>query len=896
MHQVPIEEFIRRLHSHAEQGLSRAEAAARLKRDGPNSLTPRKQTPEFVKFLRQLTNLFALLLWCGAALSLVSEYVAPGQGSLAIAIALIGVVLLNGVFSYWQEHKAEAIMASFRGLLPCRAKVVRDGQQLDIPASEVVRGDLILLEEGDQVPADARLLSVVGLKVDNSSLTGESEPQLRTTIPTDRNLLESRNIVFSGTAVMAGSGLGIVFATAMKSQIGRTAELTENLATREVPIHAEIRRFIRIITTIAVSMGVLVFALSLLWVDTPFWSKLVFAIGIIVANVPEGMLATVTLCLSIAARRMAGKNALIRNLQSVETLGCTTVICTDKTGTLTTNRMTMQRLFLNECIHSEADIAFEKEELEEFLRVAVLCNNARIAADGTFAGDPTETALLAFAARFHDLVALRAAAPRLFEEPFTAASKEMVTINQVGEETIACLKGAPDVAIARCDSILINGALQPFSADHRQAYLRAYEELARRGERVLLFAWRPVAAQAVWSSEALPAGGYTFIGLAGLFDPPRPEVPAAVAALRSAGVRVIMVTGDYQTTAAAIGRQVGIVTNDKPVMITGDMLRIMSEAQLDWELGQPEIIFARTSPEQKLRIVQALQRRGEVVAVTGDGVNDAPALKQADIGIAMGLSGTDVAREAADLVLLDDNFATLLPAVREGRTIFANLKKSIRYTVSHLVPEVIPFLAFLLLGVPLPLTVVLILAIDLGTDMVPAIALGSEPAEADIMQLAPRSRHEHLVGPKLMFLAYGFFGLIEAAAGFYAYFTVLAAGGWQWGQSLSNSDPLYRQAVTAFFVAIILCQVANGLISKTSRQSLWQQGLCSNCWMLFGIGVELLLAAAIVYVPLFHPWFGTVALRPGEFLLAWPFALGLLLLDEARRWWLRRGRGLEAGI
>jgi sodium/potassium-transporting ATPase subunit alpha len=891
MHQVPLDEFIHRLHSHAEQGLSRAEAAARLKRDGPNRLTPRKQTPEFIKFLRQLTNLFALLLWCGAALSLVSEYVAPGQGSLAIAIALIGVVLLNGIFSYWQEHKAETIMASFHNMLPHRAKVVRDGQPLDIPASEVVRGDLLLLEEGDQISADARLLRVVGLKVDNSSLTGESEPQLRTINPTDRNLLESRNIVFSGTAVMAGSGMGIVFATAMKSQIGRTAELTENLATREVPIHRELRRFTHIISTIAVILGVLVFAVSLLWVDTPFWSKLVFAIGIIVANVPEGMLTTVTLCLSIAARRMAGKKALIRNLQSVETLGCTTVICTDKTGTLTANRMSLQRLFLNECIHSEADTAFEKEELEEFLRVAVLCNNARIAADGTLAGDPTETALLDFARRFHDPGVLRAAAPRLFEEPFTAASKEMVTINHVGEEKIACLKGAPDVAIARCDSILINGARQPFSAEHRQAYLHAYEELARRGERVLLFAWREVEEQDEWSVERLPQGGYTFIGLAGLFDPPRPEVPAAVAALRSAGVRVIMVTGDYQTTAAAIGRQVGIVTSDKPVMITGETLRTMSEAQLDWEIAQPEIIFARTSPEQKLRIVQALQRRGDVVAVTGDGVNDAPALKQADIGIAMGLSGTDVAREAADMILLDDNFATLLPAVREGRTIFANLRKATSYILTSNVPEITPFLAFLLLGVPLPLTVILILAIDLGTDMLPAIALGSEPAESDIMQLPPRSRSEHLVNVKLMGLAYGFFGIIESAAGFYAYFTVLLAGGWRWGQSLGGSDTLYLKAVTAFFVAIILCQVANGLISKTSRQSLLQQGLFSNLWLLVGIAVELLLAAVVVYTPFLHPWFGTTSLSFAEFFLAWPFALGLLLLDEVRRWWVRRRGG-----
>lgn len=891
MHQVPLEEFIRRLHSHTEDGLSRSEAAVRLSRDGPNSLTPRQKTPEIVKFLRQLANFFALLLWCGALLSLISEYVAPGEGALAIAVALIGVVIFNGIFSYWQEHKAETVMASFREMLPHRAKVIRDGVVLDIPAAELVRGDLIRLEEGDQVPADARLLQVVGLKVDNSSLTGESEPQLRTIQPTDRNLLESRNVVFSGTVVMAGSGLGIVFATGMKSQIGRTADLTESLSGREVPIQREIRRFIRIISTIAIIMGLLVFTGSLLWIDTPFWTKLVFAIGIIVANVPEGLLATVTLCLSIAARRMAGQQALIRNLQSVETLGCTTVICTDKTGTLTANRMSVQRLFLNECIHSEADGDLAGSDLNDLLRVAVLCNNARISSDGSYSGDPTETALLSFAGRFTDLASLRARAPRLFEEPFTATTKMMVTVNRIGEEMVACLKGAPDVAISFCDTILINGETRPFDATHRQAYLRAYEELARRGERVLLFAWRPVEERELWNTENLPQGGYTFIGLAGLFDPPRPEVPAAVAALRRAGVKVIMVTGDYQTTAAAIGRQVGIVTTEKPQLITGDRLRTMSEAALDWELEQPEVIFARTSPEQKLRIVQALQRRGEVVAVTGDGVNDAPALKQADIGIAMGRSGTDVAREAADMVLMDDNFATLLPAVREGRTIFANLRKAIRYILTSNIPEITPFLAFLLLGLPLPLTVILILAIDLGTDMLPAIALGSEPSEAGIMALPPRSRDEHLVGTKLMFLSYGIFGMIESAAGFYAYLHVLVAGGWQWGESLSGADPLYRKAVTAFFVAIILCQVTNGLISKTRRQSLLRQGLFSNRWLLYGIGTELLLAAAVVYLPSLHSWFGTAPLSAGEFFVAWPFALGLLLVDEGRRWWLRRREG-----
>ncbi len=894
MHQVPIDEFIRRLHSDVRLGLTAAEAADRLRQDGPNALIQKAKEPEFLKFLRQLTNLFALLLWCGAGLSLGAEYLLPGQGSLQIAIALIGVVILNGSFSYWQGHKAEAIMKSFRDMLPRRAQVVRDGLVLDLPAAEVVRGDLLVLEEGNQVPADARLVEVAGLKVDNSSLTGESEPQLRSVEPTNRRLLESRNVVFSGTQVMAGNGRAVVFATGMKSQIGRTADLTQSVTVREIPIRREIHRFTRIISTVAVVMGLLVFLFSLAWVDTPIWSKLVFAIGIIVANVPEGLMATVTLCLSIAARRMAGKKALVRNLESVETLGCTTVICTDKTGTLTTNRMTVQRLFLNECIHNEADADFEREELDKFLQVATLCNNARQKPDGGYSGDPTETALLAFCSRFHESGEVWDRTPRLFEEPFTAATKLMVTVNRIEDTTVANLKGAPDVAIRLCDRILVNGTPRPLAESDRQAYLNAYEELARRGERVLLFAYQPLPYRETWCLEDLPDDGYIFVGLAGLFDPPRPEVPGAVAALRAAGVRVVMVTGDYQTTAIAIGRLVGIVTGGEPTVINGEQLRGMSDAHLEWELDQAEVIFARTSPEQKLRIVQALQRRGEVVAVTGDGVNDAPALKQADIGVAMGLSGTDVAREAADIILLDDNFATLLPAVHEGRTVFENLKKSICYTITHTVPEVMPYLAFLILGIPLPLTIMLILSIDLGTDMLPAIALGSEPSERDIMRLPPRSRHDHLVGSRLILKAYGLFGLVESAAGFYAYFSVLHAGGWQWGQTLAAGDPLYLKAVSAFFVAVIVCQVANSIISKTSRQSLLQQGLFSNRWLLVGIAVELALAAAIVGIPALQPWFGTASLTLGEFFLAWPFALGLVLMDELRRWIIRRGSAQPA--
>lgn len=888
MHQVPLEEYCRRLRTDPKHGLPSPEALLRLHQDGANNLIQRRQVPEWLKFLKQMTNLFAILLWCGASLSLLAEYLSPGEGNIAIAIALVGVVVMNGTFTYWQGRRAEEIMASFREMLPRQARVVRDGVQHEIPAAEVVRGDLILLEEGDQVPADARLVEVVALKVDNSSLTGESEPQLRTVSPTHRLLQETRNVVFSGTQVMSGEGRAIVFATGMRTQIGRTADLTQTVQAREIPIRTEITHFTRVISLIAIIMGGTVFLGSLVFRDAPVISTLIFAVGIIVANVPEGLLPTVTLCLSIAARRMADNKALVRNLDSVETLGCTTVVCTDKTGTLTINRMSLQRLFLNECIHNEADSDFEKEELEKFLMVATLCNNASVRENGELSGDPTEVALLQFCNRFHDVQSFRSSAKRLFEEPFTSATKMMVTINMIDTETVACLKGAPDIAIDLCDSILINGAVHPFNETHRQAYLSAYEDLARRGERVLLFAYAPAPNRSIWNSDDIPAGGYVFIGLAGLFDPPRPEVSSAVKALHEAGIKIVMITGDYQTTAVAIGRIVGIVNSDSPSVITGEQLRTMAEAHLDWELEQPEVIFARTSPEQKLRIVQALQRRGEVVAVTGDGVNDAPALKQADIGVAMGLAGTDVARESADMVLMDDNFATLLPAVREGRTIFDNLKKSIGFTVTHAVPEVTPFLAFLFLDIPLPLTVTLILSIDLFTDMLPAIALAKEAAERDIMQIPPRSRKERLVGPRLLVRSYLLNGMIEAFAGFYAYFTVLVSGGWQWGMTLSADNGLHGKASASFFMAIILCQAANSIAARTQRQSVLKQGLFANRWQLSGIVLALLMAAAIVNLPILQPFFGTAPLDAEEFLYAWPFAAGILVLDELRRFLIRR--------
>jgi sodium/potassium-transporting ATPase subunit alpha len=890
MHQLPLPAFCERLHTDPRRGLDAQDVAARLRRDGPNALTAQRRTPQLLRFAQHLVKLFAVLLWAGAALSFVAEAMLPNQGNLYIGAALVAVVMFNAAFSYYQEYKAEKIMAGFRGMLPALARVLRAADLAMLPATQLVRGDVILLQEGDRVPADARLFEVVGLKVNNAALTGESEPQLRTIHPTDPRLLDSRNVVFSGTHVEAGHGKAVVFATGMHTQIGRTAALTQSVTTRVTPIRRELRRFSQIIAALALVMGLGILGAQLLWLDSPVWSKLIFTIGIIVANVPEGLLATVTLCLAIAARQMAGQHALVKNLEAVETLGCTTVICTDKTGTLTQNRMHVTRLFLNECVHSEVDAPQERAELERLLMVATLCNNARLRPDdaGDYLGDPTEGALLVFAQRYLDVSTYQAAHPRLFEQPFSSKSKYMVTIHPVDGQPVACLKGAPDVVFERCDRLLINGGVEPLTRAHRDTYLAAYAEFARRAERVLLLAYRAVApAAAPWSEAQVPQQGYIFAGLISLLDPPRPEVPQAVATIRAAGIRVIMVTGDYQITAEAIGRQVGIITAPTPSVVTGEQLHAMSDAQLDWELGGQEVIFARTTPDQKLRIVQALQRRNEVVAMTGDGVNDAPALKRADMGVAMGRSGTDVAREAADMVLLDDNFATLAPAIRIGRAIFDNLQKTIAYILTSNVPELTPFLAFILLGLPLPLTVVLILAIDLGTDMLPAIALGSEPPEADVMQRPPRSRHAHLLNARLLFLSYGILGVMESAAGFYAYLHVLHTGGWRWGQALASDSVLYHQAISAFFAAVVLCQAANGLLSKTRHQSLLRQGLLANRWLLWGIALELLLAYGIIQVDVLQPFFGTAHLTPAQLLLGLPFALAMVVIDELRRGLIR---------
>ena len=518
---------------------------------------------------------------------------------------------------------------------------------------------------------------------------------------------------------------------------------------------------------------------------------------------------------------------------------------------------------------------------QTFLKVMTVCNNAYLTNGDGFVGDATDGALLLYARQHADVTALRDV-EHIAEQPFNSNTKRMIMVTDAGDGPQAYLKGAPEVVLEMCNRIALNGDQVPLTQERRAEMIQAYRLLAWRGERGLAFAAR------ARGRDVVPLEGYVFLGLTGMIDPPRPEVPAALARCHSAGIRVIMLTGDFGLTAKTIAKQIGLMS-EKGRVVQGDELSAMTDAELQKKLrDEPEIIFARIAPAQKLQVVQALQANGEIVTVTGDGVNDAPALKNADMGVAMGVMGTDVAKEASNMVLMDDNFATIVAAVEEGRTIFDNIKKFMAYILTSNIPEILPFIAYVLLDIPLPLTVILILSIDLGTDILPALGLGAEKPETDVMKRKPRPRGERLLSRNLLLMSYGIVGMVQAAAGFFTYFTILYSGGWEWGHDLASSDPLYRTAITGFFASIIVCQLADVIICRTRTQSLFAVGVFSNKLVLVGIASELLLLACISYVPAFNTFFGTAPLEAWHLMLSVPFAIAILVGDEIRCVFVRR--------
>ncbi len=885
--QLSPDEALASLHSSAG-GLSSAEAHQRQGEYGLNRIEHIRGEPLWRQFAREFVHFFALILWLAAALAFFAESREPGQGMATLGWAIIGVIAVNGSFSFWQAYRAERAITALNRLLPQQVSVLRDGRACRLHAEQLVPGDVVLVQEGDSVPADCRLLQADALRLSLATLTGESLPQSRTPEACAAgDPLGASNLLLAGTAVVAGHGRALVFATGMRTEFGKIARLTQTGREERSPLQEEIVRLSRLLAAIAVGIGALFFLIGQA-LGLPFWSNLIFAIGIIVANVPEGLLPTVTLALAMATQRMARNHALIRHLPAVETLGAATVICTDKTGTLTQNRMSVRQLYVGARLLDLPLDAAQRQRCRPLLAVARHCHDLREVSEAgrqQVLGDPMEVALVALAREAGEDAGH---ASRVHALPFDTARKRMSTVHDLPEGRVLYCKGAPEVLFPLCSRVLAEDGAPRELDEARRARLRAaQEDMAGRGLRVLALAWRELAGAPLGPDleQAL-----ILAGLVGIEDPPRAEVPQAIRRCHEAGIRVIMLTGDHPVTASAIAREIGLVDAAPPRVISGPELAHLSDSQLQFALDAPQILFARVSADQKLRVVEALQRKGQVVAVTGDGVNDAPALKRADIGIAMGIGGTDVAREAADMVLLDDNFASIVRAVEEGRAVYANIRKFLTYILSSNIPELVPYLAFVLLRIPLPLTIIQILAVDLGTDMLPALALGAERPDPQTMQRPPRPRGERLLSWPLLARAYLFLGPLEALAGMSLFLLVLDWGGWQYGTSLARLDPLYLQATGACLAAIVVMQVANVLACRSPTESLFRHGLGGNPLLLWGIAFELALIAALVYTPWGQTLFGTAALPPQAWLAMLPFAALLLLLEEARKAWVRRRR------
>ncbi|WP_424139964.1 cation-translocating P-type ATPase [Roseomonas chloroacetimidivorans] len=901
------------LETSERLGLSAAEAQARLERHGRNELTADTPIPAWRKFLAQFQDVLVVLLLVAALIS-AGLWLLERDAALPYeAMAILAVVLLNAAMGYFQQARAEQAVAALRQMSAAHAKVVRNGTQQSIPAAEVVPGDVILIEEGDTIPADARVIQSTALQVAEAALTGESLPVSKNTapIPGEAGPGDRANMVFSGTAATYGHGRAVVTATGMRTEMGRIAGMLKAAPQDATPLQKELDRVGRMLGMIVIAIAVVMVGTILLVEDVhglrAIFDVLILGVALAVAAVPEGLPAVVTAVLSIGVQRIARRNAIIRHMAAVETLGSANVIASDKTGTLTRNEMTVRRVITASGgvelsgagyapegeVRREDGGALEgtlRTELMRTLGAAERANNALLQEDEdrrwTVQGDPTEGALIV-AARKAGLKAeaLDARFARIAEVPFSSERKLMSTVHSDAERQerlLAFTKGAPDVLLERCTHELVGEETRPLTAERRAAIVKSNEELASEALRTLGVAFRSLPRKPD-GQEVLDERveqDLVFLGLIGMIDPPREEAKEAVARARSAGIRPIMITGDHPRTAAAIAAELGIATGGRAV--TGTELERMPDEGLD-RVVRDVSVYARVNPEHKLRIVKALQREGATVAMTGDGVNDAPALKTADIGVAMGITGTDVSKEAADMVLADDNFATIVAAVEEGRAIFANIRKFLRYLLSSNIGEVMTMFFGVLLadligltaqgggGVVLPLLATQILWINLVTDGAPALALGVDPADAGAMTQPPRPRGEGVI-TRRMWLGIVFIGAVMAAG------TLLVLDMSLPGGLIEGTGEL-RYAQTMAFTTLTLFQIFNVLNARSDEESAFV-GLFANHWLWGAIVLSIVLHLLVIYIPFLQQAFSTVPLRTEDWLICVAVASSVLWLRE----------------
>lgn len=910
-HQQPVEAVLASLGTDARHGLSETEARTRLEQYGRNELTAEASVPAWKKLLAQFKDVLVILLLMATAISAVLWLIERESALPYEAIAILAVVLLNAIMGYIQESRAESAVTALRQMAAAQAKVMRDDERRSLPAAEVVPGDIILIEEGDTVPADARVIHSTALQTAEAALTGESLPVDKDIAPVAEGaaLGDRTNMIFSGTAATYGRGKAVVTETGMQTEMGRIAGMLEDAPAETTPLQKELDRVGKILGLVVVIIAV-VMIVTIILVEqvrgfSAFFDVLILGVALAVAAVPEGLPAVVTAVLALGVQRMAKRNAIVRHLAAVETLGSANVIASDKTGTLTKNEMTVRAIVTASgrvnlegagyaptgAVRVEGGAPLEgalRIELQRALTVAHRANNAVMQErDGrwTVQGDPTEGALVV-AARKAGLAdeTLDARFARVGEVPFSSERKLMTTVHtdaERRERLVVFTKGAPDVLIARCSQERVGETKRPLSAERRAEILKVNDALASQALRTLGVAARELPADALQNTEVDEdlEQELIFLGLIGMIDPPREEAKQAVARARSAGIRPIMITGDHPKTAAIIAAELGITTDGRAV--TGAELEAMSDETLAQTVREVSV-YARVNPEHKLRIVKALQSSGATVAMTGDGVNDAPALKTADIGVAMGITGTDVSKEAADVILTDDNFATIVAAVEEGRAIFSNIRKFLRYLLSSNIGEVMTmffgvlFAKFIGLtaegnAVVLPLLATQILWINLVTDGAPALALGVDPADAGLMNRPPRPHDEGVI-TRRMWTGIFFVGAIMAVG------TLLVLDASLPGGLIEGSGTL-RYAQTMAFTTLILFQLFNAFNARSDERSAFP-GLFRNRWLSGALGLSLALQFVVIYVPFLQNAFSTTSLSLSDWLRCVAVASSVLWLRE----------------
>ncbi len=883
------------------QGLDEATAVQRRTAVGPNALPEPHRRSIASEVAAQFANMFVVVLVVAAGLTFLTYVLSTPRdtANLELTFGILAVVVLNALIGFVQEHAAERTAEALQAMVPHTARVLREGRLTDIPAVDLVPGDVLVIDTGDAVSADCRIIEAHSLSIEMSALTGESAPVTRIAEPVDARVspLEARNAAFMGTSVTTGTGKGVVVATGPDTEFGRIYRLTAELPAEQSPLQRQVADMARRVAAVAIGAGALLFALRVLMGNSAALS-FVFALGVMVALVPEGLPATLSVSLAIGVRRMARRHALIRRLTAVEALGSTTVICTDKTGTLTRAEMTLQQIDVADRTYAVSGVGYapegDVEHVEvvgDVLRRGALCSDARLLAptgrDGwRVLGDTTEGAIIVAATKAGlDLDAEVARTPRIETFPFDPDRKMMTTLHQVGDHVEAYVKGSPEALLARCVDQRVGDRTVALDDAARAVITRANDTMADQGLRVLGVATKSAINVPAIQSDV--ESGLTFLGLLGIADPPRPEVTAAVSACRRAGIRIIMVTGDYGLTAEAIARRVGIIDEGSVRVVTGAELDTTADEDLASLLRSGErVIFARVRPEHKLRVVTILEGLGDVVAVTGDGANDAPALKRASVGIAMGASGTDVARAAAVMVLLDDSFASIAAAVELGRAVYRNIQRFLVYIFSHNLAELAPILVATFVGFPLvPLSALQVLAIDLGSDVLPALALGAERPEPDTMSRPPRAPSEHLFSWDVV-RRFLFLGTIESVGVVFAFFWRIHSAHLGFNQ-FTAATPDYREALTMTQAGIVVSQFFNSFAVRTERESLWRVGILSNP-VLIGAGViGLSFMAAVSYLPLLQEVFHTAPLRLSDWLMLAAFGVFLLAADESRKFWHR---------